>query len=81
MAKLFFFKDKVTGKVRNTGVDAESASAAKAKLKRPPKERAVVAKVLTKSKVSKGWDRTRMDGKSPAKSAHGKGRGFGPPRK
>jgi hypothetical protein len=81
MPKLFFFKDRATGKVRNTGVHAETASAAKAKLKRPPKERAVVAKVLSKPKVGKGWDRTRIDGKSPGKSAHGKGRGFGPPRK
>lgn len=81
MPKLFFFKDKVTGKTRNTGVHADSAAAAKAKLKRPPKERAVVAKVLTKAKVSKGWDRTRANGKSPKASALGKGRGYGPPRK
>jgi hypothetical protein len=26
------------------------------------------------------WVRTRKDGKTPEKSAHGKGRGFGPPR-
>ena len=28
-----------------------------------------------------GWDRTRKDGKSPAKSSVGKGRGYGPKRK
>ncbi len=79
--KLYFFKDKDTGKKRNTGVHASSAGEAKAKLKRPPKEKAVVYAVREKKGTGSGWDRTRADGKGPKTSALGKGRGFGPPRK
>ena len=73
MAKLYFFEG------RNTGIYAESAAAARAKCKRGCGK---IVKVLHKTPPKGGgWDRTRKDGKSPSKSAHGKGRGFGPPRK
>jgi len=70
---LYFFEG------RNTGIYAESAAAARAKKKRGGDK---VVKVLKKAPPKSGqWDRTRKDGKSPEKSAHGKGRGYGPPRK
>jgi len=87
---LYFFEG------RNTGIYAESAAAARKKKKRggdkivktlnkaPPKNGAWdrIVKTLNKAPPKNGaWDRTRKDGKSPAKSAHGKGRGMGPPRK
>lgn len=81
--KLYFFKDKKTGKKRNTGVTAKSASAAKKKLKRPPKERATVYKSrkLTSSekKTAKrgDWVRGRADGSSPNSDNK---RGYGPKR-
>ena len=81
--KAYYFKDKRTGKERNTAVFATSAAAAKEKLNRPPKEHAVVSAVRTpKPGEGKGgrWSRIRKDGKSPDKSAHGRGRAFGPPR-
>lgn len=69
---LFFFSG------RNTGIYAETAAAARAKKKRGGDK---IVKVLNKAPPKGGgWDRTRKDGKSPAKSAHGKGRGMGPPR-
>ncbi|MEL0014955.1 MAG: hypothetical protein VW715_07050 [Rhodospirillales bacterium] len=72
MAKLFFFEG------RNTGIYADSAKAARAKCKRGCGK---VVKVLNKTPPKGGaWDRTRKDGKSPEKSAHGHGRGYGPPR-
>ena len=73
MAKLYFFEG------RNTGIYAESAKAARAKCKRGCGK---LVKVLDKKPPKNGaWDRTRKDGKSPAKSSVGKGRGFGPKRK
>jgi len=73
MAKLYFFEG------RNTGIYAESAAAARAKCKRGCGK---LVKTLNKSPpAGGGWDRTRKDGKSPAKSSVGKGRGKGPPRK
>lgn len=70
---LYFFEG------RNTGIYAESAAAARAKKKRGGDK---VVKVLHKAPPKGGqWDRTRKDGKSPAKSKYGKGRGYGPPRK
>ena len=72
MAKLYFFEG------RNAGIYAESAKAARAKCKRGCGK---LVKVLDKSPPKSGqWDRTRKDGKSPEKSAHGHGRGHGPPR-
>lgn len=78
---LYFFKSKSTGKLRNTGVHAASAKAARKKLKRPAPSDAVVYKVLKKEPKGGGWDRTRADGKSPSKSRLGKGRGYGPKRR
>ena len=73
MAKLFFFEG------RNTGIYAESAAAARAKCKRGCGK---LVKTLNKNPPKGGaWDHTRKDGKSPTKSKHGKGRGFGPKRK
>lgn len=73
MAKLYFFEG------RNTGIYAESAAAARAKCKRGCGK---LVKVLDRQPPKNGaWDRTRRDGKSPAKSSVGKGRGFGPKRK
>jgi hypothetical protein len=79
----YYFKDKRTGKVRNTAVFATNAEAAKNKLRRPAPEHAVVDTVR---RVQPGegkdgrWSRIRKDGKSPEQSAHGHGRGYGPPR-
>jgi hypothetical protein len=78
MAKLFFFQG------RNTAIVAESAKAAKAKKKRGGDKIVAVREPSAQSKkdIAAGrWTRERKDGKSPAKSKHGKGRGFGPPRK
>jgi hypothetical protein len=73
MAKLYFFEG------RNTGIYAESAAAARAKCKRGCGK---IVKVLDKKPPKNGaWDRTRRDGKSPAKSSVGHGRGHGPKRK
>lgn len=69
---LYFFEG------RNTGVHAASAAAARKKCKRGCGK---IVKVLNREPKGKSWDRTRKDGKSPAKSKYGKGRGYGPPRK
>ena len=70
---LYFFEG------RNTGIHASSAAEARKKKKRGGDK---IVKVLNKSPPKGGgWDRTRKDGKSPAKSKYGKGRGYGPPRK
>lgn len=70
---LYFFEG------RNTGVYASNAAEARNKKKRGGDK---IVKVLNKTPPKNGaWDRTRKDGKSPAKSAYGKGRGYGPPRK
>jgi hypothetical protein len=81
--KAYYFEDKVTGKRRNTAVFARSAESAKAKLVRPPADRAKVYAVReVKPGEAKGgrWSRLRADGKSPEQSRIGKGQGFGPPR-
>ena len=81
--KLYFFKDKKTGKKRNTGVTAKSASEAKNKLKRPSKDNAVLYKTraLTASEkktAARGdWVRGRADGSSPNSDNK---RGYGPKR-
>jgi hypothetical protein len=75
--KLYFFKG------RNTGIVATSAAEARSKKKRGGDEIVAVRPLSDSDKkaVAAGrWVRTRKDGKTPAKSAHGKGRGFGPPR-
>jgi len=73
MAKLYFFEG------RNTGIYAESAAAARKKCKRGCGK---LVKTLDKTPPKNGaWDRTRKDGKSPAKSSVGHGRGYGPKRK
>jgi len=73
MAKLYFFEG------RNTGIYADSAAAARKKCKRGCGK---LVKVLDRQPPKNGaWDRTRKDGKSPAKSSVGKGRGYGPKRK
>ena len=82
--KAYYLKSKSTGKKRNTAVFATSAKAAKAKSRRPSGSDAVVYAVRTpKAGETRGgkWSRVRADGKSPAKSRLGKGRGFGPKRK
>ena len=76
--KLYFFEG------RNTAIVATSAKAARAKKKRGGDK---IVKVRSpsasdKKSMAKGrWVRTRKDGKSPAKSKYGKGRGYGPPRR
>lgn len=72
--KLYYFKG------RNTGVAATSAKNARAKKKRGG-DKLVAVRTPKKGEMSKGWSRVRRDGKSPAKSKYGKGRGQGPPRK
>lgn len=81
--KLYFFKDKKTGKKRNTGILAQSAGAAKKKLKRPSAKDAVLYKTraLTASEkktANRGdWVRGRADGSSPNSDNK---RGYGPKR-
>ncbi|MGL4619799.1 MAG: hypothetical protein ACRCZS_12190 [Chroococcidiopsis sp.] len=82
--KLYYFKDKKTGKRRNTGVVASSASAAKAKLRRPSPKNAVVYAVRSptaseRKTIAQGrWVRTRSTGKPPSSDTK---RGYGPPRR
>ena len=82
--KAYYLQSKKTGRKRNTPVMATSAKAAKAKSRRPSGSDAKVYAVRTpKAGETRGgkWSRVRADGKSPAKSRLGKGRGFGPKRK
>jgi hypothetical protein len=65
---------------RNTGIIANSAAEARAKKKRGGDKIVATHRNITPPKGG-AWDRTRKDGKSPAKSAYGKGRGYGPKRK
>ena len=78
MAKKLYYFDG-----RNTAVVADSAAAAKANKKRGG-DKIVAVKTPSpadKKTMARGdWVRTRRDGKTPEKSALGKGRGFGPPR-
>ena len=74
MANRYFFSG------RNTGIIANSAAEARKKKKRGGDEIVSVHRNITPPKNG-GWDRTRSDGKSPAKSSVGKGRGYGPKRK
>jgi hypothetical protein len=81
--KAYYFKDKVTGKKRNTAAFGTSAADAKEGITRPSPDRAVVYKVRTPEPgegAGGRWSRIRADGRSPATSSLGKGRGFGPPR-
>ena len=64
---------------RNTGIIANSAAEARKKKKRGGDKIVAVHHNITPPKDG-AWDRTRRDGKSPAKSSYGKGRGQGPPR-
>lgn len=73
MANRYFFEG------RNTGIIADSASAARAKKKRGGDKIVKVHHNITPPKNG-AWDRTRSDGKSPAKSSVGHGRGYGPKR-
>ena len=73
MANRYFFEG------RNTAIIANSASEARAKKKRGGDKIVKVHRNVTPPKNG-AWDRTRRDGKSPAKSSYGKGRGKGPPR-
>lgn len=82
--KAYYVKSRKTGRKRNTAIFATSAKAAKAKSRRPAPSDAVVYAVRTpKAGETRGgkWSRVRADGKSPAKSRLGRGRGFGPKRK
>jgi hypothetical protein len=81
--KAYYFKDKTTGRKRNTAIFATSASAARKKLKRPAPANAVVYAVRT-PQTGEGahghWSRIRADGRTPQTSRLGHGRGFGPRR-
>lgn len=75
--KLYFFEG------RNTAIVASSAKEARAKKKRGGDKIVAVRKPSASDKkaiANDRWVRTRKDGKSPAKSKYGKGRGYGPPR-
>ena len=74
MANAYYFEG------RNTAVIANSASEARKKKKRGG-DKIVATRRNVSPPKNGGWDRTRRDGKSPAKSAYGKGRGQGPKRK
>ena len=74
MANRYFFEG------RNTGIIANSAAEARAKKKRGGDKIVATHRNITPPKNG-AWDRTRRDGKSPAKSSVGKGRGYGPKRK
>lgn len=75
--KLYYFEG------RNTGIAARSAEEARRKKKRGGDK---IVSVRTpneeerKAMRSGQWVRTRSDGKGPAESSRGKGRGQGPPR-
>lgn len=75
--KLYFFEG------RNTAVVAPNAKEARKRKKRGG-DKIVAVRTPSdadKSAINKGkWVRTRKDGKPPAKSKYGKGRGKGPPR-
>ena len=76
--KLYYFQG------RNTPIVATSAAAARKKKKRGGDKIVAVRTPSASDKkamASGRWVRTRKDGKSPAKSKHGKGRGYGPKRK
>lgn len=76
--KLYFFEG------RNTAVVASSAKEARAKKKRGGDKIVAVRtpSAADKKKIANDtWVTTRRDGKSKAKSAYGKGRGYGPKRK
>lgn len=76
--KLYFFEG------RNTAVVASSAKEAREKKKRGGDKivKTLKPSASDKKAIAKGrWVRTRRDGKSPAKSRYGKGRGYGPRRK
>ena len=73
MTNRYFFEG------RNTAVRADSVKEARARCKRGCGKLVKVHRNVPA--VGKDeWDRTRKDGKSPAKSKYGKGRGYGPPR-
>jgi len=68
---------------RNTAVVATSIRRARVAMKRGGSKLVSTRKPTDseKKQLLKGvWLRNRKDGKTPEKSAHGKGRGFGPPR-
>ena len=73
MTNRYFFEG------RNTAVRANSVKEARARCKRGCGKLVKVHRNVPAVKAGV-WDRTRKDGKSPAKSAYGKGRGYGPPR-
>ena len=73
MANRYYFEG------RNTAVYADSASEARKKKKRGG-DKIVKTHYNVTPPASGAWDRTRSDGKSPAKSSVGKGRGQGPKR-
>ena len=73
MANRYFFES------RNTGIIANSAAEARKKKKRGGDKIVKVHRNVTPPKNG-AWDRTRSDGKSPAKSTEGHGRGQGPAR-
>lgn len=76
--KLYYFSG------RNTPIAATSAKQARKKKKRGGNKIVAVRKPSSserKAMRNGRWVRTRRDGKSPAKSRYGKGRGKGPKRK
>jgi hypothetical protein len=78
MKRLYYFSG------RNTPVVASSVSEARQKKRRGGDKIVAVRtpSAADRKAIAKGrWVRTRRDGKSPAKSRFGKGRGFGPKRK
>ncbi len=64
---------------RNTAILANSAAEARKKKKRGGDKIVAVHRNVSPPEGG-AWDRTRRDGKSPAKSKYGKGRGKGPAR-
>lgn len=81
--KAYYFRDKRTGKERNTPVIAMTLAQARELLRRPSPEHAEVISVrkLKPGEAKDGrWSRIRRDGKSPEESKYGHGRGFGPAR-
>lgn len=66
---------------RNTPVMARSASQARARKQRPKSDKIVAVRDAKPGERGSKWSRLRRDGKTPAKSKYGKGRGQGPKRK
>lgn len=78
---LYFFKDRVTGEERTTGIFASSPEAARKKCKRPPPDRAVLYKTVKYKDLTPAQKRAAKAGRWVGREKGDTRRGFGPPPK